>query len=308
MDVSNFYPLSVNCWANNIVLNYNATSGLNYNQTGVESKIPDFGGVDAISYLDKAKTLGVWNETIIMLEQLGYVVGQDLFGAPYDWRLTPMNYFDVAPDHETQIVDSYYSQLKGLIELAYQKNGRGAVVLSLSMGGPVFALFLNHYVDQTWKSKYLSAYVSLDGAFGGSVSAIATLVSPSNWLTSLGSGALMQKVIGTMGSSAWMLPDPYVFGFNTSFVGNPSGNFSASSFSKVLAQANMSLSAVMWESIMNAGYLGYQSLGIPLHIIHGVNVPTPQYAYFNTTNMMNAPQFEEGNGDGTILVEGLTVF
>ena len=44
---------------------------------GVFVDMVDYGGPDlsGVAYLDAAKTMGVWNETIALLEALGYEAG-----------------------------------------------------------------------------------------------------------------------------------------------------------------------------------------------------------------------------------------
>lgn len=44
------------------------------------------------------------------------------------------------------------------------------------MGGPYFLAFLNQQ-SQAWKDKYIRAFISFDGAFGGSPSATSALIS-----------------------------------------------------------------------------------------------------------------------------------
>jgi len=44
------------------------------------------------------------------------------------------------------------------------------------MGGPYFLGFLNQQ-SQAWKDRFIHSYTSLDGAFGGSSSALSTLIS-----------------------------------------------------------------------------------------------------------------------------------
>jgi len=194
-----------------------------------------------------------------------------------------------------------------LIEYAYYSNGgEPVVVLSLSMGGPVFMLFLNHFVDQEWRSKFIDSYVSLDGAFGGSLSAVETVVSASSWLKTFGNGELLRGLVQTYGSVAWLLPDRDIFGGNRTFVGNPKGNYTVDQLSQILNQANATLTIDMLQSILKQGLNGYQAPGVPVHIIHGVNVSTPSYALYNTTGMENEPYTVYGDGDGTILLEGLT--
>lgn len=56
---------------------------------GVQIEAIDFGGLDGIRSLDTGSLAGATSymaPLIDALEQKGYRAGEDLFGAPYDWR------------------------------------------------------------------------------------------------------------------------------------------------------------------------------------------------------------------------------
>jgi hypothetical protein len=42
---------------------------------GVSVRYLDYGGVDGVTYLDDAHTAGIWNETVYLLEALGWQAG-----------------------------------------------------------------------------------------------------------------------------------------------------------------------------------------------------------------------------------------
>ena len=60
-----------------------------YNQTGVEIRAYQFGNLTGVASLDPAlpSVSGTYEKLIDGLEAAGYAAGQDLFGAPYDFRL-----------------------------------------------------------------------------------------------------------------------------------------------------------------------------------------------------------------------------
>jgi lysophospholipase-3 len=164
----------------------------------VDIRYVDYGGVDGVAYLDDDHSVGIWNSTIYLLEALGWEVGKNLRGAPYDWRFGPETF--AAQD---------WPRLRALFEETYALNNnskgktahthdrtrvtahtaltahtphtpekRAVAAVSLSMGGPYFLAFLNQQT-QAWKDKYLHSFVSFDGAFGGSPSATSALISTS---------------------------------------------------------------------------------------------------------------------------------
>ncbi len=46
--------------------------------TGVFVTLPKFGGVDGIEYIDGGNTFGMWNDTIEVLQAIGYEAGTNL--------------------------------------------------------------------------------------------------------------------------------------------------------------------------------------------------------------------------------------
>ncbi|MGW8369159.1 MAG: lipase/acyltransferase domain-containing protein, partial [Gammaproteobacteria bacterium] len=80
-------------------------------------------------------------------------------------------------------------------------------VASHSLGGPVFLYFLNTYVDQAWKDKYIRAFIPIGGPWTGSPKAYRTLLSgdregmPGDNLEFLAAERLM-------GGLLWMAPLP----------------------------------------------------------------------------------------------------
>ena len=108
-----------------------------------------------------------WFDVIHALQASGFVVGKDIFSAPYDFRMGP----------EQFLVDDY-PRLKGLVEKIYDDNGGKPVVfLSVSYGAQFGGAFLAHFVDDEWKDKYIDSWISLSGAFNGAPMAMRQLLS-----------------------------------------------------------------------------------------------------------------------------------
>ena len=61
------------------------------NSPGVETRIPGFGNCSSVKWIDPSKmSVGCYYKDIgILLENLGYVDGVSLRGAPYDFRKGP---------------------------------------------------------------------------------------------------------------------------------------------------------------------------------------------------------------------------
>ena len=86
----------------------------------------------------------------------GYVRGESILGAPYDFRFAPHS------------LTSYFDALKQLVERTYLENGFERVVLvAHSMGGLYAQYFLRAQTDE-WKERYVRAMVSISAPWSGS--------------------------------------------------------------------------------------------------------------------------------------------
>ncbi len=152
--------------------------------------------------------------------------------AQYDWRQGPLEYTTYE-----------YPRLKALIEETYKINNNSKVAItSLSMGGPYFLSFLNTHVNQEWKvvacaafvsffllhlspliffcflyffnlrckivqqDTYIHSFTSLDGAFGGSLSAVLSVGTKAGWLSQYFPVDNIQELIQSYPSVVWLLP------------------------------------------------------------------------------------------------------
>lgn len=70
-------------------LRYDSNTKEYYNATGVEVRVPGFGGTNTIEFLDKAYIEAYFDKFVRHFELMGYRKGKDLNGAPYDWRFAP---------------------------------------------------------------------------------------------------------------------------------------------------------------------------------------------------------------------------
>jgi len=151
----NFWPLSENCWRDNIALRWN------------NGKIKDFGvkvklvgdnrseGTD-ISF-GFAKDL--WSDLLSGIADLGYNGNSPSVGAlHYDWRLGPLEL----------AADGTFAKHKRAIETFVAKAfGKRAVLVTLSYASTLMHKFLATFVDAAWKREHIERWISLSGTFGG---------------------------------------------------------------------------------------------------------------------------------------------
>ncbi|XP_036201937.1 phospholipase A2 group XV isoform X2 [Myotis myotis] len=84
-------PVIIDCWIDNIRLVYNRTSRATQFPDGVDVHVPGFGETFSLEFLDPSKSsVGSYFHTMVeSLVSWGYTRGEDVRGAPYDWRRAP---------------------------------------------------------------------------------------------------------------------------------------------------------------------------------------------------------------------------
>lgn len=104
-----------------------------------------------------------------ILESWGYVVGVNLFGVPYDYRLM---------SDASLTANGFISSVTNLIEHVVKLNqGRKVVVIGHSNGGPTMYTYLTSTsVRQTWKDTHIQAMVGLSGNYLGQMNCISTFL------------------------------------------------------------------------------------------------------------------------------------
>ena len=80
----------------NIKLIYDRNAKISVSPEGVITRIPGWGNSTFVEYLDptKAGSFGFYFKYIadFLVNDIGYIRGQTLFGAPYDYRKAPSNF------------------------------------------------------------------------------------------------------------------------------------------------------------------------------------------------------------------------
>jgi lecithin-cholesterol acyltransferase len=127
----------------------------------------DFGGVSGIRGTG-ITVFGIpvppyFHFIISRFEKLGYKIGRDLFGAPYDWR------FGAAQP------ESYFDNLKNLIEQAYQTNNHSVSILAHSLGCQITHLLLTEKTTAEWRQKYINTTTYIAPSWSGSGTSFNTL-------------------------------------------------------------------------------------------------------------------------------------
>lgn len=162
------------CWINCLKLNKNGTDP-------PDCKVRADEGLSAVGELSPGNiytppATSIFTALIKMLaHDLGYDVN-NIIGAPYDWRLSPMHLEDR---------DSFFTTLKFRIETAVRKHRRPSIVIAHSMGNNLFLYFIEwlRYVNkpsigwEKWLRKHVWGYIGYAAPLLGAPGALKSVIS-----------------------------------------------------------------------------------------------------------------------------------
>jgi len=105
-----------------------------------------------------------------------YVLRRNIEVIPFDFRLGGYELYhamDSPSARKSGDFGGFFDKLKRKIEDLYRLNGNERVaVVTHSLGGPLTVAFLNTYVDEKWKAKFVKKVITTAAPFGGAVKAV----------------------------------------------------------------------------------------------------------------------------------------
>jgi lysophospholipase-3 len=169
LSVTALLPGAIECWCDNIKLDWNNETETYSNTVGVTTRTPGFGTTTSIESLDpqlksKSKYFGPVVEALV---SAGLTRNSSLRGAPYDFRYGP----------KSDEGKAYLGRLKALIEETYALNSNEKVALISHSMGCIYALYFLAGQTQAWKDKFIAKWLPTSGAFSGSASEIKLFAS-----------------------------------------------------------------------------------------------------------------------------------
>ncbi|GAB1220267.1 hypothetical protein ENUP19_0223G0020 [Entamoeba nuttalli] len=172
--LKNVRPLKNDCSLGYLTPMWNSTSKEQIDIEGVNIVSPRFGSTYACDEIDPNWPVSMFakcfHDLIKKFKKLGYVDGDNMVGASYDWR-----YYRYG---EYKHKRNWFADTKELIINTYNKYGK-VVVISHSMGGLMFYKFLD-YVGKEFADKYIDNWIAISTPFLGSGKAIAAAFPGNN--------------------------------------------------------------------------------------------------------------------------------
>lgn len=267
------------------------------NAPGVETRAPHFGSTQSLLYLDPhLKHITAYMAPLVeSLEQIGYVNGKTLFGAPYDFR-----YGLAAEGHPSHVGSKFLQDLKELIENASSSNGgKPVILLSHSLGG-LFVLQLLSRNPPSWRQKFIKHFVALSAPWGGTTQEMLTFASGYSLGVPLVEPLQVREEQRSSESNLWLMPNPKLFGRQKPLVITPNATYSAHDIAQFLNDIGFPEGVHPYKSRILPLTERYAAPGVPITCIIGSGVRTPETLFYGKNGFDEQPEVVYGDGDGTV--------
>ncbi|ANQ09139.1 Phosphatidylcholine-sterol acyltransferase [Plasmodium coatneyi] len=329
---------NVYCTFDTLRLIYDSEKKMYSNQPGVNITVEDYGRLKGVDYLDYINNTGIgvtkyYNTIASHFLSKGYVEGESIIGAPYDWRY-PLYQQD-------------YNLFKETIEATYERrNGMKVNLVGHSLGGLFINYFLVHIVDKDWKAKYLNSVLYMSSPFKGTVKTIRALLHGNRDFVSFKfqkliklsiSDSMMKAIGNSIGSLYDLIPykeyydhDQVVIIMNTDSVPIDDNHMqsivtSCGIYNKdcYLNRTDVKLKVhtlsdwhVLLKDDLMEKYNNHKPYrdrhflmdhGIPIYCVYSSlrNKTTDYLLFFQRENLNDEPIVYYGIGDGTVPIESL---
>ena len=299
LDVKQLLPGAIDCWCDNIRLVYDTASDSFSNSPGVDVRVPCYGEVCGVEYLDeslKVSDSAYFHDLIEAFAQAGYVRGANIRSAPYDFRYSP------AGDPS-----SYVSRTVSLVEEMYADGGGVPVTLVSHSMGSLWTHYLLHGASREWKDKHVACWVALAPAYGGTAKELRLFASGDNEGIPLVSGLTVRGEQRSYESNFWLLPNKALWSSTEVLVSTPARNYTAHDVPELLQDAGFEEGPAIYKRFeRDPALTDLSDPGVAVHVRYGVGVDTPEsFRYDKAGDFNTVPDMVLGDGDGTVNRRGL---
>ncbi|KAJ0981821.1 hypothetical protein J5N97_010076 [Dioscorea zingiberensis] len=289
------------CFAERMMLYYDDELDDYHNAPGVETRVPFFGSTEGLMYLDPhLKHITEYMATLVnSMERIGYESGNNLFGAPYDFR-----YGLAAEGHPCHVGNQYLQDLKQLIESAFNSNGeKPVIILSHSLGG-LFVLQLLNRSPLSWRQKYIKHFIAVSAPWGGAVLQMLTFASGYTLGIPIVNPLIVRGEQRSSESNLWLMPSPKFFA-EKPLVITEKKNYSACDIQEFLEDIGFGEGVHPYKTRIAPLLYSLEAPGVPVTCIVGSGVVTPETLLYGKEGFDVQPEIVYGDGDGTVNMASL---
>ena len=291
------FSRKINCLINWITLDYDEKENKIVDQPNITVIPMDFGGVEGIRGTGNrifGKNQPTYYEKIIKkLEKHNYSVGENLFGAPYDWRL------GVSQPKE------FWTNLTQLVETAYNKSNQKVKFLTHSFGGCIIHRFLTEITDPEWRKKYIHSAILSAPSFGGSGEALISLYRQRLPFLKIIKGDNLKEMVGSLGGFHVHIPNSVIFSNTTVFITPEGENVTGSHLVDFLYKHHKLTDKQMKIADQNIRYISQLpfSFDVPVRIHYNSGIET--VFGLKLKDWKSEGKVIRRKGDGLVMSEGI---
>ena len=204
----------------------------------------------------------------------------------------------------------YYENVKKLIETTYNTSGgRRVVLVAHSMGSPISLFFLTKFVNQSWKDRYIRAYITVSGVWHGAGKSIQAMVSGNNDQIFVEKDIWTREIQRTFPGNIWLLPYPSnTWSRKDVLVITPTKNYTAWDYKELFHDANYTHGWRMFNEVKNlTGQLPAPNVTMFCFYGNSHNSTPVQFVYGPGEFPDEDPSWIiKGDGDETVNLKSLT--
>uniref|UniRef100_M3XHC8 Phosphatidylcholine-sterol acyltransferase n=1 Tax=Latimeria chalumnae TaxID=7897 RepID=M3XHC8_LATCH len=261
-----FLPVGIDCWIDNFRSDYNKTSRRSSNAPGVDIRVPGFGETYSVEYLDRSKLAGYLHTLVQNLVNIGYVRGETIRAAPYDWRIAANEQGD------------YFKRKAAMIEEMYDLYQSPVFLIGHSMGN-MYILYFLHNQPQAWKDKYIKGFISLGAPWGGAVKLLSVLATGDDHGIPLIANVKLREEQRMTTTNPWMIPTNLGWPEDHIFVSTPTFNYTYRDYQRFFKDIHFEDGWYKWEDTKDL-LGGLAPPGVEVYCLYGTGFPTPEtYIY-----------------------------
>jgi lysophospholipase-3 len=194
----------------------------------------------------------------------------------------------------------YYDDLHQLIETVYLNNNNTPVTLiAHSLGGPTSLYFLRYVADSQWKSSRLKQYITLSGAFGGTVKTALGIISGDVEGVPTARTSVLREAQRSYPSQVMLLPSNKLWNDSDVIVSQPSRNYTVNDLDRLFADINYGNGSRILREVRNFT-IDFTPPNITHYCFYGDGVDTAATLVYGDKFPDSEPVMKYGNGDGSV--------
>jgi len=205
--------------------------------------------------------------------------------------------------------DDFFLNLTQLVVDTFEKNNNSKVVfIAHSMGNPMLLYWLNNYVTQSFKDKYIRAHISIAGVWGGAAKTLRLMASGDNIDISVVRPIAVRPYQRSAPSTAWLMPSHSFWAYDEVLVSRPSQNYTVHDYLKFFNDLNHMDGYHMRVDTQNLVH-DLSPPNIEYHALFSTGLKTPEsFIYTESQWPDGQPSVIYGDGDGTVNLRSLLGF